>query len=399
MHKVRKQFILYAVAAVAVLLAVLLTVINGVNFTMASEDADRVTSLLAEGQGSFGRPGSTPPVGEFRRIGPMGPDSPELTASIRYFTYAFDENGRAERVAFALSAVDETEAESWARQLLTKQDTGWTRTTYRYRIYEADGRTFVTVIDQGRELLPSYRILIISVVGGLLAVLISYLVLRVTSEKLFHPLEEADRRQKRFIADAEKAFQVPLTVIHADVELLERAGGASEETRSIDRQVRQMTGLVKDLGALAIFEEVRTETLDLGALVRDTAAQYEERFRARGLVLRVDAETPVPLQGNREAMEQLVRELLDNALQFSLTKAAISVTESSGRVTLRQTGDTDLPEQNAERIFDRFIRLENAGDTSGVGLGLWRVKEIVRAHNGRQSARIRGGEFLLEIDL
>ena len=401
MHKARKRFITYAVAAVAVLLAVLLTVINGVNFTMASEDADRVTARLAEGRGTFDHPGSLPPAGDFRRVGPMGPDSPEMTNSVRYFTYAFNAQGNARCVAFALSAVSEEEAESWARELLGKPGTGWSRTTYRYRVYEVQGLTYVTVIDQGRELLGARRILVISLVGAALSVLASYLVLRYVSVRLFRPLEDADRKQQRFITDAEKSFQVPLTVIHADVELLEQANGVSEETRSIDRQVRRMSGLVRELGALAVFrpEEMRTETLDLGELVRAAAEPYRPRFAERNVELRLEGVGSAPLQGDGQALHSAVTELLDNALKFGRTWTALTVTAAGGRVRLCQTGDTELNDRPADQIFDRFTRLENAEGVPGAGLGLWKVKEIVKAHNGRQSARVSGGVFTLEIDL
>ena len=259
MDQVRKRFVLLASLSVFVLLAVLLTIINGLNFTMAAADADEITARLESRRGILERPELPPDAGdagqmvdrvqapesaeasdapEFQenmpsgvnvspestpenvqpenmsenafpgnkpvnnpmkrprgpRMGPMGPDSPELAASTRYFTYAFDENGESERVIFALNAVDEEEAEDWANSLRLRQATGWTRTTYRYRVYSDGEREYVSVIDQGRELLPSLRILLISVIGGLFSVLISYFVLLSVSERLFKPLKDAYRK-------------------------------------------------------------------------------------------------------------------------------------------------------------------------------------------------------------
>ena len=254
MDQVRKRFVLYAALAIFVLLTVLLGIINGVNFTMASEDADQITQTLASCQGTFDnrRDGDTPentpsdtPLGRRRggergpHVGPMGPDSPEMMFSTRYFTYAFDHDGTARQIAFHISAVSEDEARTWADSLRTRSQIGWTRTTYRYRVYHDGGQDYVTVIDQGRELLPSFRILIISISGEILGLLISCLALLYVSKRLFQPLEEADRKQKRVIAEVEQEFKVPLTVIHADTELIERERGESEQTQSIHRQVRK----------------------------------------------------------------------------------------------------------------------------------------------------------------
>ena len=117
MSKAEKKFRLYAILVIFVLMTVLLCVINGMNFTMASQDADRLTRMIADRQGTLERgetlPGGTQSMkrnGGFR-MGPMGPDSPEMNASLRYFTIAFSPDGsEAETIAFRMSAVAESEA-------------------------------------------------------------------------------------------------------------------------------------------------------------------------------------------------------------------------------------------------------------------------------------------------
>ena len=200
MNKAEKRFRIYAILVVFVLVTVLLGVINGVNFTMAASDADELTQMLAESRGSFDReenaPGGRDPAQRGRDfgMGPMGPGSPEMNDSLRYFTAAFPDGGeKAETVAFRISAVSESDALEWAAELLDG-DVGWTRGTYRYRVYKKGGATYVTVIDQGRELLPSYRILVISAVGEVLILVIGWFVLLWIGRKVYAPIEEADSR-------------------------------------------------------------------------------------------------------------------------------------------------------------------------------------------------------------
>ncbi|MBR0280919.1 MAG: HAMP domain-containing histidine kinase [Oscillibacter sp.] len=475
MEQVRKRFVLFAALSIFALLAALLCVINGVNFTMAAADADEITLTLANRNGAF-RGARTPPdtgqtsggkdelpppdretakasfVGpqlpdsaektaasdnaypdkaeesaapqnqppdkpsnnaasfdrgghERRkrapRIGPMGPDSPETVSSTRYFTYAFDESGNSEKIAFELSAVDEEEAVSWADSLRRVQQTGWTRTTYRYRVYHSGGWDFVTVIDQGRELLPSFRILIISIIGGLLSVAVSYLFLLSVSERLFKPLEDADRKQKRFIADVERDFKVPLTVVDADAEALEMERGETEETRSIHRQARRMAALVKDLSALAIFDNAEFEAseLDLSGFARAAADGWRVKFADKGIALTTKIADDVTVQGDGASIAALLEEILENALKFGKDYAELSLSADNGRVEIRIKNGADLPSKSVEQVFDRFTRLDNAKDAPGVGLGLSRVKEIARAHNGRVSAKAADGAFTLRVSL
>lgn len=406
MNKAEKKFRSYAIIVIFVLLTTLLAVINGVNFTMAANDADALTQALADRQGSFrsgeADPGAVRPGQRDRdfRMGPMGPDSPEMNASLRYFTIAFTENGEsAGTVAFNVSAVTEEEAEKWASSLL-KETTGWTRGTYRYRVYKDRGTTFVTVIDQGRELLPSFRILIISAIGEALVLAIGWFVLLGIGRKIYAPLEEADRRQKNFIANANKEFRIPLTVIDGNTELTERRYGPDDQTRSTHRQVARMNELVDKLGSAGIFDEenmtrVKTPLSEYLSAALDREA---ESFAARGIALTSETAPGVTLEADPEAMNKLIGELIGNALKFALTKARFELKNDNGAVLLLAQNDTDLPDGPVNQVFDRFTVLENAKE-GGAGLGLSYVKQAVKAHNGRASAQVAGGTFTLRIIL
>ena len=409
MYKAEKKFRLYAILVIFVLLTALLAVINGVNFTMAASDADELTQKLAERQGTFERRDNVPGGMQFRpdqpqnkdfRMGPMGPDSPEMNESLRYFTVAFSENGeKVETVAFNISAVTESEAREWASGL-TKQSTGWTRGTYRYRVYQDHGTTYVTVIDQGRELLPSFRILIISAIGEVLVLATGWLVLLGIGRKIYAPLEEADRKQKNFIANANKEFRIPLTVIDGNTELAERRYGPDDQTRSTHRQVAKMNELVDKLGSVGIFDEENMSAAEislseyLGAALDREAAS----FSARGITLTADIEPDVTVKADPEGMGKLIDELVGNALKFALSRAHFVLKNKNGSVLIEASNDTDLPDGPADQAFDRFTTLQNAKE-GGAGLGLSYVKQTVKAHNGRAAAAVADGTFTLRITL
>lgn len=410
MNKVKRKFIFYAEMAVFVLLTVLLSVINAINFTMASEDADRITEMISKSGGIFFRDDSNAAINPGgglaaggrgnSRIGPMGPYSPEMNVSVRYFTYAFDDDGNAEKIDYRISAVTESEAERWAESLLN-EDIGWTNVTYRYRVYEKNDKTYVTVIDQGRELLPSYRILIISLCGEAAVLLLSFLILVLVGKRLFNQFEEADRKQKRFIANVESEFKLPLTIINANTEVIERENGSNDQTKSINRQVRKMTKLVKNLAALSIFEEkdITVSKVDMSNIFNVAIDTKKSKFEKHNIELQYSIDTDITVDGDERAIKQIFDELIENSIKFSVSKASFTMQKQNGRIVIRQTNDTNLSNGSIDQIFDRFTTLQNANDKDGYGLGLSYVKDIVKAHNGRISAKVSGGIFTLQIDM
>lgn len=402
MNQAEKKFRLYAVISVFVLLTILLGIMNAVNFTLASRDADRVTEMISEeGERFFEKPGMMIPEKQPMQpggLGPMGPDSPELGASIRYFTVSFEEDeGRL--TAYHINAVSEEEALQWASSL-QKEKTGWTRGTYRYRVYKKDGVKYVTVIDQGRELLPAYRTLIYSGCGIIAVTLLSWIFLKIVGKKLFAPIDEADRRQKQFIEKAEREFKLPLTVIGADLEVMERESGPTDRMRSIRRQVRKMNALVRKLGSLSVYEEKNVEKsrFSLSGLVSEQTEKSRGRFEKAGIRFSSDIQEGIMLNGEEDSILQLISELFENALKYAREEAMLALKAENGRIQLTMKNRTELPEGPADQVFDRFTTLENA-ENEAAGLGLANVRDIVKAHNGRIHAEVKDHFFLLVIDL
>ena len=330
----------------------------------------------------------------------MGPNSAEMSSSLRYFTYAFDENGNAEKISFRISAVTEEEALEWASSLVDGS-TGWTNITYRYRVYTDNDKTYVTVIDQSRELWPCYRILIITVIGGIVVVLLSLILLVLMGKKMFKPVEDADRKQKQFIAKLENEFKMPLTIINANTETLEREGGSNEETKSINKQVKRMTRLVKELGALTVLEDAdkAISKINLSDYVVAMLENNRTKFVKKNITLEYDIDSEVVFSGDEESFRRVVDELISNSLKFSVSRAGFTLNKQNDRIKFYLTNDTNLPDGSCDQIFDRFTTLENNVETGGAGLGLSYVKDIVRSHNGRVNAEVKDGIMNIRIDL
>ncbi|MBO4467917.1 MAG: hypothetical protein J5766_01315, partial [Clostridia bacterium] len=119
MKKARIKFLIFASASVAILLIAILSVINVVNFTMAADDADRITAQLARNRGEFNQTDVEPNGEKPERFKPgsMGPASPDMNPSVRYFTVKIDDDGHAEEIVHRINAFSSDEAIALAEKL------------------------------------------------------------------------------------------------------------------------------------------------------------------------------------------------------------------------------------------------------------------------------------------
>ena len=403
MDRLRKKYLAYTLLTIFLMLAVLLTVINVISFTMAGEDADRVTAMLAEDFGVIGRSFS-----RGRQRGPNGqpgqsaafPGMAEAD-SLRYFTFAFDANGQSEPVAFHMSAVDRDEAEAWAKKLLSESAVGWTRSTYRYRVYPAGERTYVTVIDQSRELTGPFRLLKASIIGALICLIFSFFVLLLTGKHLFAPVEGVMRQQKRLSLNINDQLRPPLNAIQTDTDLIEKDIGATEQTRSIRRHVKQMTSYLDEMNpAPPVTDKMEEKELtDLRAVAESCAAQASDAFSEKGIAFNMDMPEQISADIREGAIREVLTELLDNMTRFSVSTANLSAVKKNDRLIITASNDTTLPDGQWDQVFDRMTRLDNATGQPGHGLGLTRVKDIIKKHNGRVSAYVSDHVFTLTIHL
>ena len=156
MKRVRRQFVLSAMGAIFVLLTVLLAILNGINFTMVAADGDRITQKIAAWGDAGAERGAAPPEGgRLGRMERMGPDSPELPYTARYFTYRFTADGAAEEIAFRVAALSREEALALARSV--SGESGWVGGVYNYNgeedvisAYTAPSSLAVRITDMSR---------------------------------------------------------------------------------------------------------------------------------------------------------------------------------------------------------------------------------------------------------
>ncbi|MGW7753492.1 sensor histidine kinase [Streptomyces violaceusniger] len=203
-------------------------------------------------------------------------------------------------------------------------------------------------------------------------------------------LDNAAAQQRRFVADAAHELRSPLTTLLASLEVAlaypERTDWPAAATTAA-RQTRRLQALAEDLLLLARLD-TRTpiadpETVDLTALASRLTEQYP--LSERPLTLTCDSTAPAHAHGNPDEYERLLRNLIDNAARHAAHRIQITVRNQDAWVVLTVADDgPGVPTEDAERIFERFVRLDDARsrDHGGTGLGLAIARDLAHRHQG-----------------
>jgi signal transduction histidine kinase len=204
-------------------------------------------------------------------------------------------------------------------------------------------------------------------------------------------LDDAAAQQRRFVADAAHELRSPLTTLLASLEVAlaypERTDWPATATTAA-RQTRRLQELAEDLLLLARLDTRAPRTdpaiIDLAALAARLTEEYPPGERSLRFLCEDTGHAYV--HGNAEELERLLRNLLDNAARHAAHLVQVTVRKEEDDevvVTVHDDGP-GVPPEDAERVFERFVRLDDARsrDQGGTGLGLAIARDVAARHGG-----------------
>lgn len=434
----RKRFIFAAMASTFGVLFVIMSILNVANYVRMVSRADDTLEELADNNGQFdskdfmkelmpdhkdrqlpsnsgesdenvtanqdGSENIQPPATPGKKRGDKF--SPETPFQTRYFSVVVS-NGMV--VSYSLdniAAVDESEAESYADQIITDGiDKGFID-IYRYMVVDCDdetGGSRIIFVDCRQEIESFKNTLVYSVGVSLLGFLAVFTLVLFWSKKIFKPVADSYEKQKRFITDASHEIKTPLTIIDANTEVIEMVNGESEWTQNTRDQVKRLTSLTNQMVALSRLDE-NPEPKEMTEFnLSDVAYEVIDHFVAlsevTGKKINMEIQDGITYKGDENSIRQLISILVDNAMKYAVQTESIDISlKRDGRkIRFMLRNLTDGMQEGAQDIlFERFYRPDSSrnSETGGSGIGLSLAKSIVEVHKGKITAKCDGEGYI-----
>lgn len=420
--KLQRRFIMVAMSSIFAVLIVLIGALNVVSYINLVDKADAILDVLVENDARFpkmiGMPEKVleeteevrkiPPVDEYKGKfdAKVRPDwmTVETPYETRFFSVKIDEDGTVHTVDTGkIAAIDTKTAITYAEQIYEKGKERGFIDVYRYRMVEKDAEYMIIFVDRSRESASFHMLMKTSVLLSVVGMLAVFSLVYIFSKKVFQPVEISYQKQKRFITDASHELKTPITIISANVELLEMEFEENAWTKSIQNQVQRLTSLTEQMVMLSRMDEEGAEKnftrFALSEAIADTVDGFIPLAKAQEKELQIKIEEGLFLEGDEKQIRQMISLLLDNAVKYSSEKGKISISMNQKgkqcQIVVWNTVD-EIAVGNLDVLFERFYRLDSSrnSQTGGSGIGLSIVKAIVERHGGKICAKSEDGKSL-----
>lgn len=217
----------------------------------------------------------------------------------------------------------------------------------------------------------------------------------------FEDLKQAIQARDEFLVVASHELRTPLTALKLRLQSGLRDPTLDEKRRSgQQRALRQAERLERLIVSLLDVSRITTgnleiepERVDLVELVRDTVERFADQLSQHSTRVELEADASLVGEWDRLRIEQVVTNLLSNAVRYSDRKpieVEVRATENGAEVVVRDRGP-GIPEADLERIFERFERSPAPHDRAGLGVGLFIARQIVERHGGTLRAFSESG--------
>ncbi len=223
-------------------------------------------------------------------------------------------------------------------------------------------------------------------------------------------LQETLRSRDEFLSITSHELKTPVTSLKLQLQLLSRnakkdpnaaisAQTVQERLVVANRQTDRLEHLIENLLDISRIRSrrlgIERERLDLAELVREVASRFSEQLKSAGCLMTVSADTPIEGPFDRTRIEQVLTNLISNAIKYGGGKPieVRLISDSSNGATLSvEDHGIGISEADLERIFQRFERAVSSKDFTGLGLGLFVTQQIVQAHGGTIDVVSKSGQ-------
>lgn len=345
--------------------------------------------------------------------GPPGP--PQKEVHLPYFTVTIDHNDNATIHSGFDSLTSRLPVEEVIRVARDSQERSGVLKAYGLRFLKASfpGGERIIFADISSEQATLRNLVKNCILIGILSFILFLGLSVLLARWAIHPVEQAWKEQKQFVADASHELKTPLTVIMTNAEMLQHSSYSEQARQQFSESIlimsRQMRGLVEALLELARVDNGAVSTgiarLNISELVSDGVLPFEPLFYEKQLTLISQVEPGILLYGSAPHLKQVLDILLDNAMKYTAPEGSVNVRlvrQGSHCLLSVSSPGAALNRDELKDIFKRFYRGDKARSRDGsYGLGLSIAARIVEEHRGKIWAESNGGinTFLVQLPL
>jgi len=196
-------------------------------------------------------------------------------------------------------------------------------------------------------------------------------------------------------------LKTPITRLRNRAEQALRSAKSEEEYRAaLESTIEESDGLIRTFNALLMIARAESgqarenmSEFDAAGIAHDVGELYEALAEEKGIALKVEADAPVRLRGNRELISQALANLIDNSIKYTEPNSR-AANGAPAQIVVRALSEGDrilltvadsgpgIPEADRARVVERFVRLEQSRSKPGSGLGLSLASAVARLHGG-----------------
>lgn len=269
------------------------------------------------------------------------------------------------------------EAKKYAIQLNGKEsEEGFIR-NYIYKIRKLGNNGKEITLMENEEAIQRLKItVILAIVIGFIGIAGVYIIAKKIAKTIVKPAQEFFEKQKQFISDASHELKTPLAVIEANTDVLQDKIGENKWITYIQNEVQSMNKLVNDLLTLSKMENTNNmhiQKFDLSKEIQMSVAVFESMIYEKEIKLETNIDEGVYFTGEREDVKHVISILLDNAIKHTEKEGKIIVNagkeKNDIRIEVINQGEP-IPEEELEKIFERFYRVDKSRNRNEKRYGL-----------------------------
>lgn len=264
---------------------------------------------------------------------------------------------------------------------------------YIYNTRKMGENTYdIIFMENENAIIRANSILLVSAILSILSIFSIYIIGKKISKTIVKPVEETFEKQKQFISDASHELKTPLAVIEANADVLGNEIKNNKWIQYIQNEIESMNTLINELLTLTKIENIdnmrELKQINLSKELEIIVAMFESMAYEKEVIINSNIKENIETKANKEDIEHIVSTLLDNAIKHTKSKEQVIVElyreKNNIVIQIKNYGDP-IPEDEREKIFERFYRIDKSRNRKEkrYGLGLAIAKSTVEKYNGK----------------